>query len=56
MIFRGLKILTPRFSSNYSSKMYDFWREKPDQVHEDWHKAFSNSTNSVATNPEQVER
>lgn len=57
MIFKGLRLLTPKFSSNYSQAMYDAWKANPNDVHEDWHTIFNNqekSSSPMVGNPDNI--
>jgi 2-oxoglutarate dehydrogenase complex dehydrogenase (E1) component-like enzyme len=59
MIFKGLRLLAPRFGNNYSQAMYEAWKANPSEVHSDWHEVFNKQEKApahVAGNPEHIER
>lgn len=59
MIFRGLRLLAPKFSTKYSQAMYEAWKENPKDVHDDWHAVFASQERASHVNvgsPEHIER
>lgn len=59
MIFRGLRLLVPRFSTKYSQAMYEAWKANPKDVHDDWHVVFNNQeklSHVAVGTPEHIER
>lgn len=59
MIFRGLRLLAPKFSTKYSQAMYEAWKANPKDVHDDWHTIFASQERASHVNvgsPEHIER
>jgi hypothetical protein len=59
MIFRGLRLLIPKFSTKYSQAMYEAWKANPKDVHDDWHAVFANQekqSHVAVGTPEHIER
>lgn len=57
MIFKGLRLLAPRFSTNYSQAMYEAFKANPNDVHEDWHAVFNDQEKTASTqvgNPDHI--
>jgi hypothetical protein len=59
MIFRGLRLLAPKFSTKYSQAMYEAWKTNPKDVHDDWHAVFASqekASHVSVGSPEHIER
>jgi 2-oxoglutarate dehydrogenase complex dehydrogenase (E1) component-like enzyme len=56
MIFKGLRLLNPRFANNYTQAMYEAWKVNPKDVHEDWSAVFNKQDKApaLAGNPEHI--